>query len=127
MSNRVVVVGLTLFLLFMLRKLMSNEEEYSAFKMVSWNEFVHEMLAKGEVCSMSQGDFTFFARKLRLGGFRSCSHCVCVCVCVQVSELIVRPEGEIAFVRLQPGAIVRGHRVRTTTTTIVAASNNNST
>lgn len=62
------------FLLYVTLRLQTGEDA-NTYRFVSWNEFVHDMLSKGEV-----------------------------------EEVIVRPEAEMAFIRLHQGAIIKGRK-----------------
>lgn len=63
------------FLVYIVLRLVTGDDG-SMYKFVSWNEFVHDMLAKGEV-----------------------------------EEVIVRPETEMAYIRLHPDAVIRGRKL----------------
>ncbi|CAD5113086.1 DgyrCDS2278 [Dimorphilus gyrociliatus] len=75
MGSRLMMIFWLGTIFYILYKLQSSEDT-NLFKFVSWNEFVREMLTKGEV-----------------------------------DEIIVRPEVEIAFIKLHPNAVVKGRPV----------------
>ncbi|KAL5022764.1 hypothetical protein ScPMuIL_001919 [Solemya velum] len=55
---------------------LSSGEESGMHKFISWNEFYHDMLSKGEV-----------------------------------EDIVVRPEAEMAIIRLYQGAVIKGNQV----------------
>jgi len=115
--SRLTLLTLCLVIYFMIK--FRAREDNMLYRYVSWNEFIHSMLAKGEVSiigSLFQHDFRSTCKCFEIFKMNSLYVILSLCNvrridCWQVEHIIVKPEMETAFIRLFPGAVVKGQKV----------------
>ncbi len=112
--TRMLMLSFVSFAVYIFLRLQSGDD--AVYKFVSWNEFVHDMLAKGEVNWQLPFVVVNFERYFIFTTFTlemlTCTLYVhYMPLFWKVSEVTVRPEVELAFIRLYPGAIIKGRMV----------------